>query len=95
MATLLAQVHPEEHEDLIFAHLLHIRPQAWPNCIMIELADELLGRGGRLTVALGRLYAMQLVKTPELESHMRENGRAREVDMAAASMSGRAQRFLS
>ena len=82
MATLLAQIHPEEHEDRIFARVLHLRPQAWPNCLMIRLADEMLERGGRLTAALGRLYAVHLRKTPELGRYMRENGRAREVDMA-------------
>jgi predicted protein tyrosine phosphatase len=84
MATLLAQLHPEENEDRIFARILEIRPQAWPNCVMIGFADDLLERGGRLTAALGRLYARQLAERPEMELHMRENGRAREVDMARA-----------
>jgi predicted protein tyrosine phosphatase len=82
MATLLAQIHPDEHEDEIFARVLHMRPQAWPNCLMIRFADEMLERRGRLTAALARLYAAQLRKTPDLGRHMRENGRAREVDMA-------------
>jgi predicted protein tyrosine phosphatase len=82
MATLLAQLHPEETEAEIFARLLQIRPQAWPNCLMIGFADDLLGRGGRLTAALGRLYARQLAERPEMGRYMRENGRAREVDMA-------------
>jgi predicted protein tyrosine phosphatase len=84
MATLLAQLHPEENEDRIFARILEIRPQAWPNCVMIGFADDLLGRGGRLMAALGRFYARQLVGRPDMELHMRENGRAREVDMARA-----------
>jgi hypothetical protein len=51
---------------------------------MIGFADDLLGRGGRLMAALGRFYARQLVGRPDMELHMRENGRAREVDMARA-----------
>jgi len=83
MATLIAQLHPEEDEDRIFARLLDIRPQVWPNSRMIGFADEMLGREGRLTAALSRLYAHQLARRPETARFMRENGRAREVDMAA------------
>ena len=49
---------------------------------MIVLADELLGRRNRLTAALGRLYATQLAKRPELGPYLRKHGRGREVDMA-------------
>jgi predicted protein tyrosine phosphatase len=86
MATLLAQLHPEESEDETFARLLDIRPQAWPNCVMIGFADELLGRDGRLMAALGRVYAKQLAERPEMGRYMRENGRAREVEMAASDL---------
>ncbi len=54
MTTLLAQAHPEEGEDRLFERLAEIRPQAWPNLRMIEFADGLLGRGGRLVGALAR-----------------------------------------
>jgi predicted protein tyrosine phosphatase len=84
MAILLAQRHPREDEERIFARLLEIRPQAWPNSRMIGFADEALEREGRLTAALGRLYARQLERRPETARFMQENGRAREVDMAAA-----------
>jgi hypothetical protein len=50
---------------------------------MIGFADELLGRDGRLMAALGRVYAKQLAERPEMGRYMRENGRAREVEMAA------------
>jgi predicted protein tyrosine phosphatase len=85
MAALLAQAHPEQDGDEIFERILQLRPQAWPNCLMVGFADELLQRNGGLTAALGRLYAGQLRHTPGLAQHMRENGRAREVDMAEAS----------
>jgi predicted protein tyrosine phosphatase len=85
MATLLAQLHPEEDEDHIFARLLEVRPQAWPNSRMIGFADDLLGRQGRLTAALARLYARHLAKCPEMARFMRVNGRAREVEMALAA----------
>jgi predicted protein tyrosine phosphatase len=81
MTTLLAQAHPDENEDALFAHIAEIRPQAWPNSLMIGFADELLGRGGRLTAALARLYARQLAWRPQTARDMRGLGRAREVEM--------------
>jgi predicted protein tyrosine phosphatase len=83
MAMLLALVHPDEDEDKLFHRLLQLRPQAWPNCVMVELADALLGRRGRLISALGRFYAVQLANRPEIGPYMRKGGRGREVDMAA------------
>lgn len=85
MATILASAYPDEAEETIFTHLLQLRPDAWPNCLMILLADHLLERSGRLTAALSRLYAVQLAKRPELGTYLRNHGRGREVDMAAWS----------
>ena len=82
MAILLAQVDPEGDEDQVFERLLRIRPKAWPNSRMIGLADHLLGRSGRLTSALARLYGRQLSRRPELADTMRRIGRGREVEMA-------------
>jgi predicted protein tyrosine phosphatase len=82
MAILIAQSNPDENEEKIFAQLLSLRPQAWPNLLMIEFADALLGRHGRLLSALAGLYAQQLAKRPETEHFMRTHGRSREVDLA-------------
>ncbi len=64
MLSLMAQVEPEEGEDALFARLRTIRPQAWPNSVMIGFADAQLKRGGKLTAALGRHYAHQLEAQP-------------------------------
>ena len=85
MATLLAQRHPQADEDAIFAHLHSIRPQIWPNSRMIGFADTLLGKGGRMSAALGRLYARQIELRPDLAQFMELNGRADEVAMARAA----------
>jgi predicted protein tyrosine phosphatase len=85
MAMLLAQVYPDEDESEIFARLLKIRPQAWPNSRMIRFADDLLARGGRLNAALGRLYRRQLDRRPDLADAMRYHRRGYEIDMAEAS----------
>jgi predicted protein tyrosine phosphatase len=85
MAILLAQVHPVEAEDSVFARIQQLRPQAWPNSLMISLADALLGRDGRLSAALGRYYADQLKRQPGTEQFMQKCGRSREVEMARAA----------
>jgi predicted protein tyrosine phosphatase len=87
MAMILAQVHSDEDEERIFQRLQEIRPQAWPNSIMVGFADELLGRGGRMVEAMRRLYARQLALRPHLAETMRGIGRGREVEMAGRARS--------
>ena len=82
MTAILAQAHPENDEDGIFETLRTIRPQAWPNSLMIEFADDLLGRDGRLVSALRRHYGTQMRAKPELSDWMVRLNRGREVDMA-------------
>jgi len=84
MLSLLAQAHPDEEEDRLFARLRDIRPQAWPNSLMVGFADEQLGRGGRLTAALRRHYGLRLRHDPEVGEWMTRLGRVREVEMAVA-----------
>ncbi|MBJ6125819.1 tyrosine phosphatase family protein [Microvirga splendida] len=83
MLTLLAQTHPEESEDRLFERLVEIRSQAWPNSRMIEFADDLLSRNGRLVDSLRRHYGRQIQRIPRYEQLMRDLGRSREVEMAA------------
>jgi predicted protein tyrosine phosphatase len=83
MLTLLAQTNPEESEDRLFERLTDIRPQAWPNSLMIAFADDLLSRNGRLTDALRRHYGRQIRRMPQYVQFMHDLGRNREVEMAA------------
>lgn len=82
MVSLLAQANPDEAEEQLFARLRQIRPQAWPNSLMIAYADDLLGRGGRLTAALRKHYGRQLKRDPSFREWMTRLGRRREVEMA-------------
>ena len=84
MLMILAQAHPREMEDAIVDQLLEIRPQAWPNSRMIGFADELLGRDGRLSAAVARIYAKRLEAHPELAETMRRLNRAKEVELGLA-----------
>ncbi|HKN29361.1 MAG TPA: protein-tyrosine-phosphatase [Roseiarcus sp.] len=88
MLMILAQAHPRESEDAIVDRLLRIRPQAWPNSRMIAFADELLGRDGRLTAAVGRIYARRLEAQPEFAELMRRGNRGREVEMGLLARTG-------
>lgn len=86
VALLLAQADADADEDDIFARLVEVREKAWPNSLMIGFADQVLGRDGRLTAALGRHYARQLELRPEIEHFMRSYGRGGEIDMARAAV---------
>lgn len=82
MVGIMAQAHPEESEDHVFETLRRIRPQAWPNSLMIRYADEQLRRDGRLSAALRRHYGIQLRANAETGPWIASLGRQREVDMA-------------
>ncbi|MEN5084134.1 protein-tyrosine-phosphatase [Bosea sp. TWI1241] len=82
MLSLMAQVHPDESEEALFARLRSVRPQAWPNSVMVGFADAQLGRGGRLVAALRRHYGHQIAAQPHFNTWMRELGREAELAMA-------------
>jgi predicted protein tyrosine phosphatase len=84
MLMILAQARPEEREDVVVDRLVAIRPQAWPNSRMIDFADALLGREGRLLAAVARIYARRLETTPEYGELMLRGNRGREVEMGLA-----------
>jgi hypothetical protein len=49
--------------------------------LMIGIADELLGRNGRLTAAVNKIYARRMAARPDLVDAMRRLERAREVEL--------------
>ena len=83
MLSLLAQLYPDEPEATLFERLRKIRPQAWPNSVMIGYADELLSRKGRLVDALRKHYGYQVEHRPDLATWMKQLARGREVQMAS------------
>jgi predicted protein tyrosine phosphatase len=82
MLTLMAQNDAQADEDELFERLRGVRPQAWPNSVMIGFADAQLGRGGRLVEALRRHYGHQLKVQPQYTDWMTRLGRGRELAMA-------------
>jgi predicted protein tyrosine phosphatase len=81
MAILLTQAAPKGVEDSVFSQIQELRPQAWPNSLMIALADELLGRKGRLSAALDRFYTRQIRNQPGTEHLMQSCGGEADVEM--------------
>lgn len=82
MLTLMAQANPDESGESLFARLVAIRPQAWPNSQMVGFADEQLGRNGDLTSALARHYGRQIKVQPQYTEWMTRLGRSAELRMA-------------
>ncbi|MDK4705938.1 protein-tyrosine-phosphatase [Rhizobium sp. CNPSo 4062] len=82
MLSLMAQANPDASGESLFARLVAIRPQAWPNSQMIGFADEQLGRKGDLNVALARHYGRQIKGRPDFVDWMTHLGRQAELNMA-------------
>jgi predicted protein tyrosine phosphatase len=74
-----AQAMPERSESSIIEHLLRIRPEAWPNSLMIKYADDLLSRNGRLIQATRELYKRGLAMNPEWARSLERMGRSSEI----------------
>lgn len=62
------------------ARVAELRPVAWPNLRMIELADAHLGLEDRLVQAVRRHHARALRRKPELRDAFVLHGRAREIE---------------
>ena len=84
MIIMLALANPDEEPDAVVERLVAVRPQAWPNALMVGFADEIMGYDGRLAVAVTRLHARQIAARPHLADTFRSLGRSREVEEALA-----------
>jgi predicted protein tyrosine phosphatase len=82
MIMLLAQRRPGE-EEAVIDRVAEIRPQTWPNSLMIGFADEALGCGGRLSRAIVKQYRRVAATRPDFVEAIRQSGRAREAQAAA------------
>lgn len=79
---ILAQAQPELPARDVLEAVAALRPRAWPNLRILELGDELLGRGGMIVAAAAPIYARVLDRDPEFGDLIIENGRGREVSAA-------------
>jgi predicted protein tyrosine phosphatase len=85
MTLLLAQAQPEVSARDVLRQVLAVREKAWPNLRILAFGERQLGRPGEFTRAAGEVYRLQLDRRPELKDFFIECGRAREVELAAAS----------
>jgi predicted protein tyrosine phosphatase len=86
MALLLAQAMPDLAGDAIFAEILRIRPQIWPNLRIIEMGDRALGRNGDLIAASHRVYRLQIGRRPDFIDDYGSGPRGREVAAGLAML---------
>jgi predicted protein tyrosine phosphatase len=84
MALILAQARPDRPALEALAEVRRIRNRIWPNLRVIELGDELLGRGGALVTAAIARYRHVIERRPDVAQMMTEMGRGREVRAAQA-----------
>ena len=75
---LLASRHGDAEAAVV--RVTELRPIAWPNLRMIELADAARNFEGRLIQAVRRHHARALLRKPELKDVFSRHGRAREVE---------------
>lgn len=80
-AILLAQFNPGMEEDA-FREVERVRPWSWPNSRMIELADRVMGREGRMVAAMRRHHGRMIAACPQQSESLRRGQRAREYRLA-------------
>ena len=81
-ALILLQVHPEWPASAALHAVAAIQPRAWPNLLILEFGDALLGRNGEIVAAAGAIYRRVLARDPEFVDQMIDAGRDREVRAA-------------
>jgi hypothetical protein len=82
-ATLvMAQASPSRPAEDLLREVVRLRPRAWPNLRILEIGDDILGRGGQIVVAAHAHYRRALEREPWLAEAMIDGGRGREVASA-------------
>lgn len=76
---LLTQEHPGREMD-VARRILRRRPQAWPNSLMLELADAELGRDGALIAAGREIRRRTAQKRPDFADYLLGTHRRTEVE---------------
>jgi len=78
-ALILTQANPEWPASMALDAVAAIRPRAWPNLLILEFGDALLGRNGEIAAAAGAIYRRVLARDPEFRHQMIDADRGREV----------------
>ena len=81
-ALILMQAHPDWPASAALDEVAAIRPRAWPNLLILEFGDAVLGRNGEIVAAAGAIYRRVLARDPDFVGQMIDAGRDREVSAA-------------
>ena len=76
------QANPEWPASAALDAVAAIRPRAWPNLLILEFGDALLGRNGEIVAAASAIYRGVLARDSEFVLQMIDAGRDREVNAA-------------
>jgi predicted protein tyrosine phosphatase len=79
-AAIMLLANENRDAEAAMARVAELRPIAWPNLRMIELADERLGLERSLVHAVRRHHARAMRQRPYLREAFALHGRAREVE---------------
>ena len=79
---IIMQANPEWPASAALEAVAALRPRAWPNLLILEFGDALLGRNGEIVAAVGAIYRRVLACDPEFGEQMINAGRSREVSVA-------------
>src|SRR5215475_4499091 len=74
-ALILMQANPDWSAGAAFEAIVAIRPRAWPNLLILELGDALLGRNGEIAAAASAVYQRVLARDPEFGDQLIAAGR--------------------
>jgi predicted protein tyrosine phosphatase len=79
---IMMQANPELPASAALEAVAALRPRAWPNLLMLEFGDAVLGRNGEIVAAVGAIYRHVLARDPEFGEQMINADRRREVSVA-------------
>ena len=83
-ALILMQANPEWPASVALDAVAAIRPRAWPNLLILELGDAILGRNGEIVAAACAIYRRVLERDPKFVDQMIESGRDVRREVTAA-----------
>lgn len=84
-ALILMQANPGWPASAALDAVAALRPRAWPNLLMLEIGDALLGRNGEIAAAACAIYRRVLARDPAFVDQMIDAGRDREVNAARSA----------
>jgi predicted protein tyrosine phosphatase len=83
-ALILMQANPQWPASAALDAIAAMRPRAWPNLLILELGDALLGRDGEIAAAASAIYRRVLARDPGFVDQIIGSGRDVRREVSAA-----------